>query len=1052
MKRLALARVALLSAAALLLLPDQSSAQYFGRNKVRYRDFDFRVLKTEHFDLYYYPEEKEAVELAGRMAERWYARLSQVLDHDLSSRQPLILYASHAHFEQTNAISGELGEGTGGVTESLKRRIVMPMAGALAETDHVLGHEIVHAFQYDIAGQGKGGSAMGALRLPLWFIEGMAEYLSVGPVDPHTSMWLRDAARRDKLPTIGDLDNPRYFPYRYGQALWAYLAGRYGDEVVGRALKTGLRGGAENALERVTDTKVKLLSEGWHAAIKEAYAEELSGKAKASEQAKPLVTDRNAGELNVGPALSPDGQSLVFLSEKSQFAVEMFLADAGTGRVRDRVVKTAADPHFDSLQFIDSSGAFAPDGRRFTFAAVKDGRPALVVRDVEGGNEREVILKTLDEVHDPTWSPDGKRVAFSGNLGGLLDLYVYDLETDGLKRLTQDAYAEMQPAWSPDGTRIAFVTDRFTTDLATLDFGEYRLGLVDVASGQISPLTTFEGAKSIDPQWSADGRDVFFLSDRGGITNVYRLDVAGGALRQVTDLFTGVSGITALSPALTVARDRLVMSVYEDDKHALFALEGQERMAGRDLREARGASAAVLPPRDRNEGEVQELIADPRVGLPRGGAFATQDYSSKLSLDQLSQVSAGVGSDPLGTYVSGGVAFGFSDMLGDHNVGVIAQVDGGLKDLGGLVGYENRKHRLNWGAVLQQIPYRSGIFRQGITTIDGERALLEEATIFRETHRGASAYASYPAQPLAAVRAGGRLPEHRLRRRGGAPGRVAGHRTDPDQRARGPAFALFAEPGRGQRGARLRLHGLRGHRAHPGPPLPAGGGAHPGLVALHGRAGRRAAVRDAAAALHVRLPAAALRPLRDRRRGPAPRPPVPGLPEPGARLRPRLLQRLRVRSLGQRGLPGVRPAGGQPAGRPERGAALPAVLRPRRPPPLRSGAHRPAGVLRHRRGLDQTGRGQLPGRRARARVERRLRRPRERAGLPDRRGGLREAAGPPRPRLALAVQLHRRLLTRADVKPDVNVPASTSATKTRRTQRRCSLCVLCVLCVFVARR
>ena len=744
MKRLALARVALLSAAALLLLPDPSSAQYFGRNKVRYRDFDFRVLKTEHFDLYYYPEEKAAVELAGRMAERWYARLSQVLDHDLSSRQPLILYASHAHFEQTNAISGELGEGTGGVTESLKRRIVMPMAGALAETDHVLGHEIVHAFQYDIAGQGKGGSAMGALRLPLWFIEGMAEYLSVGPVDPHTSMWLRDAARRDKLPTIGDLDNPRYFPYRYGQALWAYLAGRYGDEVVGRALKTGLRGGAENALERVTDTKVKLLSEGWHAAIKEAYAEELSGKAKASEQAKPLVTDRNAGELNVGPALSPDGQSLVFLSEKSQFAVEMFLADAGTGRVRDRVVKTAADPHFDSLQFIDSSGAFAPDGRRFTFAAVKDGRPALVVRDVEGGNEREVILKTLDEVHDPTWSPDGKRVAFSGNLGGLLDLYVYDLETDGLKRLTQDAYAEMQPAWSPDGTRIAFVTDRFTTDLATLDFGEYRLGLVDVASGQISPLTTFEGAKSIDPQWSADGRDVFFLSDRGGITNVYRLDVAGGALRQVTDLFTGVSGITALSPALTVARDRLVMSVYEDDKHALFALEGQERMAGRDLREARGASAAVLPPRDRNEGEVQELIADPRVGLPRGGAFATQDYSSKLSLDQLSQVSAGVGSDPLGTYVSGGVAFGFSDMLGDHNVGVIAQVDGGLKDLGGLVGYENRKHRLNWGAVLQQIPYRSGIFRQGITTIDGERALLEEATIFRETHRGASAYASYP--------------------------------------------------------------------------------------------------------------------------------------------------------------------------------------------------------------------------------------------------------------------------------------------------------------------
>ena len=742
MKRAHLTRAAL-SAAALLLLPDLSSAQFFGRNKVRYRDFDFRVLKTEHFDVYYYPEEKDAVEIAGRMAERWYTRLSQVLDHDLSTRQPLILYASHAHFEQTNAISGELGEGTGGVTESLKRRVVMPMAGPLAETDHVLGHEIVHAFQYDIAGQGK-GSAMGALRLPLWFIEGMAEYLSVGSVDPHTSMWLRDAARRDKLPTIKQLDNPRYFPYRYGQALWAYVAGRYGDEVIGRALKSGLRGNAEGALERVTDTKSKDLSEGWHAAIKEAYGEELAGKPKAAEQATPLVTDKNAGELNVGPALSPDGERLVFLSEKSQFAVEMFLADARTGRVRDRVVKTATDPHFDSLQFIDSSGAFAPDGKRFGFAAVKDGRPALVVRDVEGGDEREVVLRTLDEVHDPTWSPDGKRVAFSGNLGGLLDLYVYDLETSGLKRLTQDAYADLQPAWSPDGTEIAFVTDRFTSDLAKLDFGGYRLALVNVESQQVRALTTFEEAKSIDPQWSADGRSLFFLSDRGGVTNVYRLDVVGGELRQVTDLFTGVSGITALSPALTVADDRLVMSVYEDDKHALYALEGPERMAGRELREARATSVAVLPPRDRNQGEVQDLIQDPVQGLPRSGSFATQDYSSRLSLDQLSQVSAGVGSDPFGTYVSGGVAFGFSDMLGDHSVGVIAQVDGGVKDLGGLVGYENRKSRLTWGATLQQIPYRSGRFLQAITTIGGERAILEEATIFRETHRGGTAYASYP--------------------------------------------------------------------------------------------------------------------------------------------------------------------------------------------------------------------------------------------------------------------------------------------------------------------
>ena len=195
----------------LLGLPTVSIAQggYFGRNKVQYREFDFKVLKTDHFDIYYYPEEEQAAQLASRMAERWYTRLSQLLNHQLSTRQPLILYASGAHFRQTNAIQGELGEGTGGVTEAFKRRIVLPFAGPIADSDHVLGHELVHAFQYDITGTNVSSGAIGALALPLWFIEGMAEYLSLGPVDPLTAMWMREATRREQLPDVDKLDNPK---------------------------------------------------------------------------------------------------------------------------------------------------------------------------------------------------------------------------------------------------------------------------------------------------------------------------------------------------------------------------------------------------------------------------------------------------------------------------------------------------------------------------------------------------------------------------------------------------------------------------------------------------------------------------------------------------------------------------------------------------------------------------------------------------------------------------------------------------------------------------
>src|SRR5919197_628225 len=160
------------------------SAQYFGQNKVQFKKLDFQVLKTEHFDIYYYPQEREGVAIAARMAERWHARLERLVEHTLRGRQPLVLYASHPDFEQTNAIQGELGEGSGGVTEPLRRRIVLPMGGPLADTDHVIGHELVHAFQFDATSNPNTPPGQnGAERLPLWFIEGMAEYLSLGPLD-----------------------------------------------------------------------------------------------------------------------------------------------------------------------------------------------------------------------------------------------------------------------------------------------------------------------------------------------------------------------------------------------------------------------------------------------------------------------------------------------------------------------------------------------------------------------------------------------------------------------------------------------------------------------------------------------------------------------------------------------------------------------------------------------------------------------------------------------------------------------------------------------------
>ena len=111
----------------------------------------------------------------------------------------------------------------------------------------------------------------------------------------------------------------------------------------------------------------------------------------------------------------------------------------------------------------------AHDSRRFAFPGLSGGNPVLTIVDATNGHkEREIEFKALDEILNPTWAPDGNRLAFTGMSGGTTDLFIYDLQASQLRRVTSDAYSELQPSWSPDGRAIAIATDRFSTNLGTL--------------------------------------------------------------------------------------------------------------------------------------------------------------------------------------------------------------------------------------------------------------------------------------------------------------------------------------------------------------------------------------------------------------------------------------------------------------------------------------------------------------------------------------------------------------------------------------------------------
>jgi Tol biopolymer transport system component len=740
----------------MLLLAVVADAQYFGQNRVRFKPLEFKVLKTPHFDIHYYPEERDAAHIVGRMAERWYARLSQVLNHELPPAQPVVLYDSHPAFRQTTVLPQEIGVGTGGVTEGLKRRVVLPMAGTLAETDHVLGHELVHAFQYDMTSRPSNtlsGGEPGAATLPLWFVEGMAEYLSVGSADPHTAMWLRDSLQHEKLPRLKDLEKPEFFPYRFGQAFWSYVGGRFGDDVIGRMLVAAARGGPEQAIRSVLEVTPEELQNDWHRSLSDQYQVVLRNTQRASAAAATIVAAKpGRGSINVSPALSPDGSQVVIFSQRGIFSIDLYLADARTGKIIKTLTQTAVDPHLDSLEFIYGSGSWSHDGRYFAFSTLKTGKPRIVILSMPDGEElREIPVADVGEIFTLTWSPNGDRLALSAIAGGLTDLYAVDVQTGRLEQLTKDTFGDLQPAWSPDGTEIAFVTERFGGNLDTLSFGNYRLALLDMRTKDVRPLASFPVGKQTSPQWSRDGTHLFFVSDRNGVSNVYSLSVEDGAIRQLTNIDTGVSGIAALSPAVSSAAgsDRLMFSVFETGSYGLYLLDNFAQLTGYQLRhDFTFEVAGGLPPVEFQKSTVAHPLRQ-QGGLVQPSTFATIPYRPKLTLDYAAPPSIEVAAGSYGSAVGGGMALYWSDLLGQHNlmtsVGAVAFGQGNpLRNLSGTAVYLNQKSRWNWGVVGGQAPLISEGYSTGLGTVGGNLVVVSNSIRFWQIERQVSGLVSYP--------------------------------------------------------------------------------------------------------------------------------------------------------------------------------------------------------------------------------------------------------------------------------------------------------------------
>lgn len=731
-------------------------AQYFGQNKVRYKNEKFKVLQTPHFELYYYLKNEKLIQKFAQDAETWYKMHQEIFRDTFLTKNPIILYNNHPDFQQTTALQGEIGVGTGGVTESLKNRVIMPVMELNNQTRHVLGHELVHAFQYHILLE-KDSIGMESIgQIPLWMIEGMAEYLSVGKTDAFTSMWMRDALLNRDIPTLKDLTNSnKYFPYRYGQAFWTFVGSVYGDTTIVPLFKATARFGYENGLKYTFGYDDNTLSGLWKNAIESHYRPML--KADSSQikiSGTKIIDNKNAGNMNVAPAISPDGKYLAFLSEKDLFGIDLFLADAKTGKIMRKLSSQVANSHIDDFNFLESAGAWSPDSKQFAFSIFSKGKNQLMIINIDNGN---VALKAdmgaVEQFGNLTWSPNGDDIVFSGMAEGQSDIFSYNIKTKKVTSITNDSYSDYAPSFSPDGKKIVFSSDRASMmKNGNNAVHPINLTVYDVENKSLTDIPVFPGANNLNAQFSGDSKRLFFLSNRDGFRNLYEYNLGDNTAKQLTDYFTGISGVTEFSPAISVSRnDDIVYSYYRYQRYTLYNSPlSNFKSKPVDINEV-NFDAAILPPMENTGVDIvnsnlgnferfEKTVADSMKLVP---------YKPKFKLDYLANSGVGVSTSRFGTGVQGGIVGMFSDILGKNQIVGNLSINGEIQDFGGLAGYINQQSRINWGFAISHIPYITGFrdyAQESVDQGDGTKVdvISERTNLIRTFEDQMQVFGAYP--------------------------------------------------------------------------------------------------------------------------------------------------------------------------------------------------------------------------------------------------------------------------------------------------------------------
>lgn len=740
-----------------LLSPILLLAQ-FGKNKLQYQKLRWYVYSTNHFDIYYPEGCNILAQFTAAKATAHLPRIEQTLGHVLSEKIPIVVYPSQNMFQETNIISPILPEGVGGFTELLKNRVVIPYDGNWYQFEHVIVHELVHGV---INQMFYGGSLQSVLlrtnvpELPLWMNEGLCEYISLNGLDRETDMFLRDLVISEQLPPLQYLDG--YLAYRGGQSFYWFIEQRYGKRKITELLQRLLLvKRLSSAIQLTFNKDLEEFSEEWMKFLKKRYWNDFVRFQDIEEIARQLTNHRKEGNFyNSSPALSPKGEKLAFLSDRDG-VFSLYLMDLSTPdhRVR-KLVSSQRSPDFEELNILTPGISWSPDGRYLAVAAKYQWEDVLYLYDTRTD---QYIRKSwgFQKLHGIHWASDGDRIAFSAVRNNQSDIFLWIISKDTLLQLTDDYYTDQEPVWKGN-SGIFFISDRSkqkATEPWKWDLPRWDVYYFDLSTKDIQQITTSPHVREYALSYIESQNSLLLISDLSGIANLYEYSLDDSTLKAITNFYSPIYQFSTTSNG-----DKIVVAAQTGGGYDLYmmrrlALQPLEigkleytDIASRKLQQNRAKAGDTLRwGWDTQEqlvalanGKVRVSFSKQKLVLPKEKAGTIQvDTADAFSFDTLNVKPYRVHFSPdiiLGTAgydtyfgVLGQVQMLFSDMLGDHQVYVAANL---------LYDISNSDFFIEYA----YLPQRSDYYFLGFHTA---RFALLNSDLYRFRYAGLGMMVQYP--------------------------------------------------------------------------------------------------------------------------------------------------------------------------------------------------------------------------------------------------------------------------------------------------------------------